>query len=102
MPRPSVPADQPALTRMISWWFRVPATGEIVLWQAPNATILVVQAASALQLLNVLPERRNELGRVRLAALVLWSLDELVRGTTPFRRLLGAGVLAWQVGRRLR
>lgn len=30
-------------------------------------------------------------------ALVWWAGDELLRGVNPFRRLLGAGVLAWAV-----
>jgi hypothetical protein len=33
---------------------------------------------------------------VGTVALVVWALDELVRGVNPFRRLLGAGVLVTQ------
>jgi len=28
---------------------------------------------------------------------VIWALDELVRGVNPWRRILGGGVLVWQV-----
>ncbi len=30
-------------------------------------------------------------------ALVVWAVDEVVRGVNPFRRMLGGGVLAFQV-----
>jgi hypothetical protein len=29
-----------------------------------------------------------------VVALVVWALDELIRGVNPFRRVLGGGVLA--------
>ncbi|CAN5797580.1 hypothetical protein BH20ACT6_BH20ACT6_05100 [soil metagenome] len=32
-----------------------------------------------------------------VGAAVVWGLDELLRGVTPFRRMLGAGVLAYQM-----
>jgi hypothetical protein len=34
-------------------------------------------------------------------ALIVWSVDELVRGSSPVRRLLGAIVLAVQLVRLL-
>jgi hypothetical protein len=34
---------------------------------------------------------------VRHGALLVWALDEVVRGASPFRHLLGAGVLAIQL-----
>ena len=30
-------------------------------------------------------------------ALIVWSVDEIVRGVNPWRRILGSGVLAWVV-----
>jgi hypothetical protein len=33
---------------------------------------------------------------VRRGALLVWALDEVVRGASPFRRMLGAVVLAAQ------
>ena len=35
---------------------------------------------------------------VRHGALLVWSLDEVVRGASPFRRVLGAVVLVAQLG----
>jgi hypothetical protein len=39
------------------------------------------------------------LTRVGQGALVAWSLDELVRGSSPARRLLGAVVLVFMLVR---
>lgn len=83
------------------WWFRDPTTGRTVLGQAPNPAILVWVAAGLVRLLDVLPDREQELRGVGTGALVVWALDELVRGATPFRRLLGAVVLGWQLVRFL-
>jgi hypothetical protein len=33
---------------------------------------------------------------IRHGALVVWALDEVVRGASPFRRILGAVILAAQ------
>ena len=37
-------------------------------------------------------------GRVEL---VVWALDEVVRGANPWRRILGATVLVWQLASAL-
>lgn len=87
---------------VVDWWFRDRSTGAIVIGQLPNATIGVWLAATAVCLLDVLPERERELGWIGSGALAAWGADELVRGVNPFRRLLGAVVLAWQLTRLLR
>lgn len=58
-------------------------------------------AATLVRLLDVLPGREQELRGIGTGALVVWALDELVRGVNPFRRLLGAIVLGWQLVRFL-
>ena len=105
VPAPSTPEHPDATTeswRSLAWWFRDPSTGQIVLGQAPNTAMVVVQASAVTRALGVLPERRRELGWIRAGALVVWSADELVRGTTPFRRLIGAVVLGFQLRRLAR
>lgn len=79
------------------WWFHDPRTGRTVLGQAPNPAILVWLAATLGRLLDVPPEREQELRWIGTGALVVWALDELVRGASPFRRVLGAVVLGWQL-----
>ena len=44
-------------------------------------------------------DRAATLAGVGQGALIVWALDELVRGASPFRRLLGAVVLAGQIVR---
>jgi hypothetical protein len=34
---------------------------------------------------------------VGTAALLVWAIDEIVRGVNPWRRALGSGVLVWQL-----
>ncbi len=76
-------------------FFRNPRTGEVVLGQPPNAAILLWFAARALSL--VWDDRAHELRWIGSGALIAWALDELVRGGSPFRRVLGAVVLGFQL-----
>lgn len=88
-------------TRLRDWWLRDRSTGEIRVGQAPNAAILVWLTATVVRWLEVWPDYHEELRWLGTGALVAWALDELVRGVNPFRRLLGALVLGWQVVRLL-
>ncbi len=71
-------------------------TGRLVLFQFPNAAIWVFAAATILRW-SPYDSRDSELGWIGSGALIVWGLDEVVRGAAPFRRLLGAVVLAWQI-----
>jgi len=104
MPPADVPVPGPPtrVQRTVDWWFRDPSTGELVLGQAPNAAIGVWLVATAVRLVDVLPERERELGWIGSGALIVWGVDEVVRGATRFRRLLGAVVVVWQVTRFVR
>ena len=73
-------------------------SGKLVLFQAPNAAIWVFIGATLLRL-SPYDARDAELRWIGSGALMVWALDELVRGATPFRRLLGVVVLAWQLVR---
>jgi hypothetical protein len=72
--------------------------GDVVVGQWPNPALAVWLAARAATWAGV---GDAELGRtldgVARGALIVWGLDELVRGASPFRRLLGAVVLGWQL-----
>lgn len=76
-------------------FFRNPRTGEVVLGQPPNAAILLWFAARVLSL--VWEDRAQELRWIGSGALIVWAVDELVRGASPFRRVLGAVVLGFQL-----
>ena len=74
------------------WWIR-DRDGHVVLAQAPNASILVWLASVVIGWTGLLDDHRDGiLTTVGRGALVAWSLDELFRGSTPLRRVLGAVV----------
>jgi len=75
-----------------SWWLRA-SDGQLTLWQPPNPALIVWLVALALGLLDLSAEQANTVDGVRHGALLVWALDELARGASPFRRVLGAVVL---------
>ncbi len=71
-------------------------TGAITIAQAPNLLLWLVIAATAARW-TLSPEGRWGTA-VQVAfwcGLLLWALDELVRGVNPWRRCLGASVLLY-------
>ncbi|KAA1395821.1 hypothetical protein [Aeromicrobium ginsengisoli] len=82
------------MTRL-GWFFR-DASGRLVVVQLPNTALVVWLAATVLRW-SAYDSRDTELRWIGAGALIVWALDELVRGASPFRRLLGAVVLAWQL-----
>ena len=79
-----------------SWWFRS-SDGRLILWQFPNPALCVWMVALGLGWFELSATHATAVDGVRRGALLLWALDEVVRGASPFRRLLGAVVLAAQV-----
>lgn len=74
--------------------------GGVTLAQWPNPALAVWLVAVVVGWTGVLGAARSEtLAGVGQGALVVWALDELVRGASPFRRLLGAVVLVGQLVR---
>lgn len=69
-------------------------TGRTTLGQVPNAPLATFFVSRiALAVTSPLP-RIEDLGTViGTVALLWWSIDEVLRGVNPFRRLLGAAVL---------
>ncbi len=68
--------------------------GEVVLGQFPNPALAVWLVTALLRWTGVLDGQSAETARdIGTGALLVWALDEIVRGATPFRRLLGAAVL---------
>jgi hypothetical protein len=84
--------------KAIDWAFRSRETGRITIAQWPNVTLIVFVLARALDgLLDPGTPWSTVLRGVGTVAIVGWSVDELVRGVNPWRRLLGAGVLVVQM-----
>ena len=84
--------------KAIDWVFRSRGTGRITIAQWPNVALIVFVLARSLEgLLDPETPWSTVLRGVETVAIVWWSVDELVRGVNPWRRLLGAGVLVVQV-----
>jgi hypothetical protein len=77
-------------------FFRNQKTGRLVLFEFPNPALWVFIAAIALRW-SAYDARDAELRWIGSGALIVWGLDELVRGHAPSRRLLGAVVLGWEL-----
>lgn len=79
-----------------SWWFR-DSDGRLTLAQLPNPALWVWLVAVGVGLLDLSDTNATTVAGIRHGALIVWSLDELARGASPFRRVLGAVVLVAQL-----
>jgi hypothetical protein len=79
----------------VNWLFRNRQTGEITVAQAPNAALIVFLVAAVVhRVFDITGNLGTSLSIVATGALAFWAADELLRGVNPFRRILGAIVLA--------
>lgn len=76
-----------------SWWFRS-SDGRLTLWQWPNSALCVWLIALVLGWFELSTAHATAVDGIRHGALLVWALDEAVRGASPFRRALGAVILA--------
>lgn len=83
------------LNHGVDWLFRDRSSGRIVIMQWPNPPILVFLAARVLGwALGPDASVSRFLQWLGTAALLWWSTAEVGWGVNPFRRMLGAVVLA--------
>lgn len=83
--------------RSVRWWLH-DKDGSLTLGQWPNPALSVWLVAVVVGRAGVFgAARTSTLADVGRGALIVWALDELVRGASPFRRLLGAVVLVVQL-----
>ncbi len=86
-------AERPPEPWRLRWWFE-DRSGRLVLGQAPN---LAAGAATGLQIIGRAPfvpqKGRAVAGLLGQVATGLWGADELIRGVTPARRVIGAATL---------
>ena len=73
---------------MVNWLFRNRHTGEITIGQTPNAPLIIWLVATVIKVIF------DPSGATGTGALIVWAADEIVRGVNPFRRAIGAVVLA--------
>jgi hypothetical protein len=75
-------------------FIRNPETGEVVVGQPPNPPLLVWLAATVIRwVFSPHGWIGTTLSVVATLSLIVWSLLEIARGESPFRRVLGAVVL---------
>jgi hypothetical protein len=79
-----------------SWWFRA-SDGSLTLWQLPNPALCVWAVALVVGWFDLSAADATAADGVRHGALLVWGLDEVVRGASPFRRVLGAVILGSQL-----
>ena len=88
--------------RFIDWYFR-DENGELVLGQSPNRSITIVYALGMTRtLVRWSGVRKGSpvdaiLDRAMTLTLLWWAGDEVVRGTTPYRRTVGTVALLYAV-----
>jgi hypothetical protein len=75
-------------------FFRNPETGELKIAQIPNIPLAIFVVVTAVRLaFKPHGTGGTALSVVGALALVWWSVDEILRGDSPFRRVLGGVVL---------
>lgn len=80
----------------LSRFFRNPETGEIVVAQPPNPPLLVWLLATLVRVvLSPGGWMGTALSVLATVSIVIWAVLEIVRGDSPFRRVLGGVVLAF-------
>lgn len=82
----------------MSRFFRNPDTGRIVIAQWPNLPLWIYLGAVVVRTMFS-PEGRVDtvVSAVGAVGLAWWAIDEVLRGESPFRRVLGGVVLAMLV-----
>lgn len=79
------------------WWVS-DREGRLALVFAPNPALAVWLLCTVVGWADVLgAERSDTLAAIGKGALVVWALDEVVRGASPARRILGSVVLVAQL-----
>jgi hypothetical protein len=92
-------ASTPAGPLSPRWWVS-DSEGRVVLAQWPNPALAVWLVSVVVGWTGILDQdRADTLSTVGSGALLVWAVDEVVRGSSPARRVLGVAVLAFQVVR---
>lgn len=88
-------SDEGSGRNVFGWLFRDRRTGSVVIAQWPNLALSLFLAAVAIRLLvHPAGTAATLLNAVGALTLTWWAVDEVARGVNPFRRALGAAVLA--------
>jgi hypothetical protein len=94
---PHEPSAAPPPVLSPRWWVS-DKYGRVVIGQFPNPALGVWVVATVVAWSGVVSEAgARTLADVGHGALIVWGLDELLRGASPIRRVFGAAVLGWQL-----
>ena len=95
-----------SFSHFLDGYFRDPSTGEVVLYEKPNRKIKAVGTllgmAGVLRAAHMVkPGGQFDVfaQRAAMAMLLWWSVDELRRGTTKYRKTIGAVTLIGALSR---
>ena len=77
-------------------------TGRVAVVQMPNPALGVWALTTLCLWAGLFADRAAELRWIGAGALIAWGADEVIRGASPARRVLGALVLGWQLYRLAR
>lgn len=84
--------------RILRWFFRNRETGAITIAQAPNLVLWIVIVAGVLLMIWPSAGRMSTILMVIFkGGLIVWAVDEIVRGINPWRRCLGAAVATYEL-----
>jgi hypothetical protein len=82
------------IKRAVDWLFRDRKTGRIVVFQVPNVPLIAFLVAGGVKRFAHLDGKPGTaFSAVAVLSLIWWSVDEILRGVNPFRRMLGGAVL---------
>jgi hypothetical protein len=86
------------MRRFLRWFFRNRETGAITIAQAPNLALWIVIVGSALIWVWHPPDGLGVAFEIAVkGSLLVWTIDELLRGINPWRRCLGGIVLVYEL-----
>jgi hypothetical protein len=87
-------SDPSKFRRSVRWVFVTPRTGGITVAQWPNVALsLFIALSIARRFIFQRGTPETTLRVLSAMTLIIWAVDELVRGVNPFRRILGLVVL---------
>jgi hypothetical protein len=93
-PEQAMTPERGSASRAFHWTFDSRRTGHVTVAQWPNVSLSVfVLSSGAARIFRPAGTVGTALRVATVAAIVLWSLDEIGRGVNPFRRMLGVVVL---------
>ena len=95
MASPGQRDNKSGFRRGVRWMVVSRKTGRVTLAQWPNLALWVfIATLIAQQFCEAIGPLETTLRILGTIALIVWASDEIARGVNPFRRILGAAVLA--------